>query len=149
VILFLLFSELSNSVLLYRSHLFSWRNLGQSIRANRKQRWGLRQTPRTGIFNELKLTATKPAVHDDMLGLDKSVDRLEECSSDISSSPMSADTSPLDAKKYSRGRQLLQFDNAHRPAFYGIWSTKRLDYDYEWISNLTFNGLCPPMLLNS
>ena len=37
---------------------------------------------------------------------------------------MNADSSP-DAK-YSRGRQLLQFDKSHRPAFYGVWPAKRL-----------------------
>ncbi|XP_027353109.1 chromatin assembly factor 1 subunit FAS1 isoform X2 [Abrus precatorius] len=105
-------------------HFSSWRCLGQSIRSNRRQRWGLRHKPRTEVFKELKLTATKTAVHDDELDMEKHVDRLGEFSSDISSCPMNAEVSPLDAKKYSRGRQLLQFDNAHRPAFYGVWPTK-------------------------
>jgi len=39
---------------------------------------------------------------------------------------MNADSSP-DAK-YSRGRQLLQFDKSHGPAFYGVWPAKRLNY---------------------
>ncbi|TKY65326.1 Chromatin assembly factor 1 subunit FAS1 [Spatholobus suberectus] len=107
-----------------KSHFSSWRCLRQSICSNRKQRWGLRQKPRTEVVKELKLTAIKTAVHDDELDMEKHVDRLGECSSDISSSPMNTDSSPLDAKKYSRGRQLLQFDKSHRPAFYGVWPTK-------------------------
>lgn len=106
----------------------SWRCLGQSIRSNRKQRWGLRQNPKTQAINELKLTATKAAVHDDELGMEKHVDRLGESNPDINSCSMNADSSPLDTKKYHRGRQLLQFDKAHRPAFYGVWPTKRLDH---------------------
>ncbi|KAK7340397.1 hypothetical protein VNO77_21099 [Canavalia gladiata] len=106
-----------------KSHFSSWRYLGQSIRSNRKQRWGLRQIPRTELFKELKLTATKTAVHDDESELEKHVDRLGECS-DVSSCPANADSSPLDAKKYRQGRQLLQFDKAHRPAFYGVWPAK-------------------------
>lgn len=98
------------------------------MRSNRKQRWGLRQKPRTEAFKELKLTAIKTSVHDDELDMEKHVDRLGECSSDNSSCPMNTDSSPLDGKKYSRGRQLLQFDKSHRPAFYGVWPTKRLDY---------------------
>lgn len=107
-----------------KSHFSSWRCLGQSIRSNRKQRWGLRQKPRTEAFKELKLTAIKTSVHDDELDMEKHVDRLGECSSDNSSCPMNTDSSPVDGKKYSRGRQLLQFDKSHRPAFYGVWPTK-------------------------
>ncbi|XP_061368570.1 chromatin assembly factor 1 subunit FAS1 [Gastrolobium bilobum] len=104
-------------------HFSSWRYLGQSIRSNKNQRWGLRQNPRTQLVKELKLTATKAAVHDDEPSMEKLVHRFGECSSDIGSCPLNADSS-LDAKKYTRGRQLLQFDKSHRPAFYGVWSTK-------------------------
>ncbi|KAK7394636.1 hypothetical protein VNO78_15169 [Psophocarpus tetragonolobus] len=105
-----------------KSHFSSWHRLGQSLRSNRKQRWGLRQKPRTEAFKELKLTAIKTEVHDE-LDMEKHVDRLGECSFDNSTCPMNTDSS-LDAKKYSRGRQLLQFDKSHRPAFYGVWPTK-------------------------
>ncbi|KAG2404202.1 hypothetical protein LR48_Vigan03g037600 [Vigna angularis] len=98
-----------------KSHFSSWRSLGQSIRSNRKQNWGIRQKPRTEVFKELKLTAIKTDVHDDELG---------ECSSDISSCPVNADGSLHDDKKYRRARQLFQFDKSHRPAFYGVWPTK-------------------------
>ncbi|KAK7295219.1 hypothetical protein RJT34_18124 [Clitoria ternatea] len=107
-----------------KSQFSSWRCIGRLIRSNRKQRWGLRQKPRTEDFKELKLTATKTAVHDDELDMEKHVDRLGECSSDISSCTVNVDSSPIDAKKYRHVRQLLQFDNAHRPAFYGVWPTK-------------------------
>ncbi|RDX91984.1 Chromatin assembly factor 1 subunit FAS1, partial [Mucuna pruriens] len=105
-----------------KSHFSSWRCLGQSIRSNRKLRWGLRQKPRTEVFKELKLTATKTAVPDDELDMEKHVvDRLGECGSDISLGSVNTDSSP---KKYSQGRQLLQFAKSHRPAFYGVWPTK-------------------------
>ncbi|KAL2330147.1 hypothetical protein Fmac_017728 [Flemingia macrophylla] len=108
-----------------RKSLFtSWRCLGQSVRSNRKQRWGLRQKPRTEVFKELKLTAIKTAVQDDELDMEKPVDRLGECISDIGSFPINTDSSPLVAKKYSRPKQLLQFDKSHRPAFYGVWPSK-------------------------
>ncbi|KAL1322487.1 hypothetical protein AAHE18_14G199900 [Arachis hypogaea] len=105
-------------------HFSTWRNLGQLIRSNRKQRWGLRQKPRTEIFKELKLTGSKSDANYDELGMEGLEDRPGECSSDIGSSPMNVDSSPPEAKKYSRAKQLLQFDKAHRPAFYGIWPTK-------------------------
>nr|QKZ93426.1 FAS1 [Vuralia turcica] len=106
-----------------KSHFSLWRNLGQSIRSNRKQGWGLRRKPRTELFKQLKLTANKDVVHYDELSMEMHVDKLEEQSSDNRSSPISADSS-LDAKKCCRGKQLFQFDKSHRPAFYGIWSTR-------------------------
>nr|KYP64197.1 hypothetical protein KK1_018787 [Cajanus cajan] len=109
-----------------RSLFSSWRCLGQSIRSNRKQRWGLRQKPRTQVFKELKLTAIKTAVHDDELDVEKHVDRLGECSSDISSCPMNTDSSPLDAKKYSRGKQLLHHVVGPR---HPLRKDPSLDYD--------------------
>lgn len=99
--------------------------MGQSIRSNRKQGWGLRRKPRTELFKELKLTANKDVVHYDELGMEMHVDKLADHSSDNRSCLINADSSLLDAKKCCRGKQLLQFDNAHRPAFYGIWSTRR------------------------
>ncbi|KAK7243201.1 hypothetical protein RIF29_37990 [Crotalaria pallida] len=104
-------------------HLSSWRTLGKSIRSNSRQGWGLRRKPRTELFKELKLTATKDILHYDELGMEIHVDKLAEHSSDDRSSPMNAN-SPLDAKKRCRRKQLLQFDKSHRPAFYGIWPTR-------------------------
>ncbi|KAF7805286.1 chromatin assembly factor 1 subunit FAS1 [Senna tora] len=106
-----------------KSHLSSWRNLGQSIRANRKPGWGLRQKPKTELFKELKLTATRVVAHHDELGMEKQVNGLGGRSFDISSCTMNAYNS-LESKKCCHGKQLLQFDNSHRPAFYGIWSKK-------------------------
>ncbi|CAJ2645587.1 unnamed protein product [Trifolium pratense] len=109
---------------LRRSHFSSWRFLGQSIRSNRKQRWGLRRNPKTEAFNKLKLTDTKAGIHEDELGMENDRDRLGESSPDGNSCSVNAGSSHLDAKKYYRGRQLLQFDNAPRPAFYGFWPVK-------------------------
>ncbi|XP_004492868.1 chromatin assembly factor 1 subunit FAS1 [Cicer arietinum] len=107
-----------------RSHFSSWRSLGQSIRSNRKQRWGLRQNPKIEPVNKLKLTDTKAAIHEDEVGMESHVDRLGESSPDSNSCSMNADSTHPDVKKYYRGRQLLQFDKAHRPAFYGFWPIK-------------------------
>ncbi|CAJ1823962.1 unnamed protein product [Sphenostylis stenocarpa] len=104
-----------------KSHFSSWRSLKRSSRSNRKQRWGLRQNPRTEVFKELKLTAIKTEVHDHGLDMEKHVDRLGEYNSHISSCPVNADSSTLNARKKRRGRQLFQFDKSHRPAFYGVW----------------------------
>lgn len=127
---------------LCRSHFHSWHSLGQSIRSNRKQRWGLRQNPKTEAFNKLKLTDTKSAIHEDELGTEKDADRLGESSPDGNSCSMNADSTHLDAKKYYRGRQLLQFDNTPRPAFYGIWPVKRLDHASWMYFILNFTRLC-------
>ncbi|CAK8542543.1 unnamed protein product [Lathyrus sativus] len=109
---------------LRRSHFSSWRSLGQSIRSNRKQRWGLRQNPKIEAVDKLKLTDSKAASQDYELGMEKDVDQLEESSPDLNSCLLNADNTNLDTKKYYRGRQLLQFDNAPRPAFYGFWPSK-------------------------
>ncbi|XP_050911967.1 chromatin assembly factor 1 subunit FAS1 [Lathyrus oleraceus] len=111
---------------LRRSHFSSWRSLGQSIRSNRKQRWGLRQNPKIEADNKLKLTDSKSAIQDYELGMEKDVDQLGESSPDLNSCLLNADNTSLDSKKYYRGRQLLQFDNAPRPAFYGFWPSKSL-----------------------
>ncbi|GAU32452.1 hypothetical protein TSUD_158500 [Trifolium subterraneum] len=109
---------------LRKSHFSSWRSLGQSIRSNREQRWGLRRNPKTEAFNKLKLTDTKAGIHEDELGMENDGDQLGESSPDGNSCSMNAGSTHLDAKKYYRGRQLLQFDNAPRPAFYGFWPVK-------------------------
>ncbi|CAI8613307.1 unnamed protein product [Vicia faba] len=109
---------------LRRLHFSSWRSLGQSINSNRRQRWGLRQNPKIEAVNKLKLTESKAAIQDYELGMENDVDQLGESSPDLNSCLLNGDSTNLDAKKYYRGRQLLQFDNAPRPAFYGFWPSK-------------------------
>lgn len=58
--------------------------------------------------------------------MEKQVNELGGCSSDILSGTINADNSLLESKKCYHGKQLLQFDKSHRPAFYGIWPQKRL-----------------------
>ncbi|KAI4302073.1 hypothetical protein L6164_035290 [Bauhinia variegata] len=108
---------------IHKSHLSSWRYLGQSIRSNRKQGWGLRKKPKTELFKELKLTVTRVVACDDELGVEKLVDGMGEWITDTRLCPTSTDTS-LDIRKCCQGKQLLQFENGHRPAFYGVWPKK-------------------------
>lgn len=103
----------------------AWRRLGRFIRSNRDQHWGRRQKPKMELFKELKLTTTKPIiVVIDELNVEKIVDGCGECVSDDRSCHSNASSVP-DIKKFIRGKQLLQFDKSHRPAFYGIWPKKR------------------------
>lgn len=103
----------------------AWRHLGRFIRSNRNQHWGRRQKPKMELFKELKLTTTKPIiVVIDELNVEKLVDGCGECVSDNRSCHTNASSVP-DIKKFIRGKQLLQFDKSHRPAFYGIWPKKR------------------------
>lgn len=77
------------------------------------------------LFKELKLTTTKPIiVVIDELNVEKLVDGCGEYVSDDRSCHTNASSVP-DIKKFIRGKQLLQFDKSHRPAFYGIWLKKR------------------------
>ena len=102
----------------------SWHRLGHSIRSNRKQHWGIRQKPKTELFKELKLSASRGVACDDDLSMDKLVDGWGQRISDDRLCQAS-DSSLPDVKKCSRGKQLLQFDKSHRPAFYGIRRKKR------------------------
>ncbi|KAJ1409293.1 hypothetical protein SESBI_22803 [Sesbania bispinosa] len=120
-----------------KSHFSSWRCLGKSIRLKRNQGWGLRRKPKSELFKELKLAVNTGITHHDNLALDKHVDGLGEHNSDVSSSPINADRSHSDARKCYQMKQLLQFDNCHRPAFYGIWSNKRLASDL-----VSYNSTC-------
>ncbi|XP_038704439.1 chromatin assembly factor 1 subunit FAS1-like isoform X2 [Tripterygium wilfordii] len=103
-------------------HVSSWRHLGHSIRSNKKQRWGMRQKPKTKLYEELKLTTNRLSCD---YGL--RVEKLENgwgeqtpdggsCLTDIACSP--------EVRKYSIRKQLLQFDKSCRPAFYGVWRRK-------------------------
>ncbi|KAE9589676.1 putative chromatin assembly factor 1 subunit A [Lupinus albus] len=105
-----------------KSNFSLWHSLGQSIRSNRKQRWGLRWKPKSELFNELKLASTIGVSHYGDLAMEKHINELGEHSSDISPSQTNADSSHT--KKFFPGKQLLQFDNSPRPAFYGIWPKK-------------------------
>ncbi|KAF2292021.1 hypothetical protein GH714_000198 [Hevea brasiliensis] len=104
-------------------HLSSWQHLGHAIHSNRKQHWSIRQRPKTELFKELKLTATRELAHDDDSSVDKLVSRWGEQSSDDRSFVTNSESSP-DCKKWTRRKQLLQFDKSYRPAFYGIWPKK-------------------------
>lgn len=104
---------------IWKLHMSSWHRLGHSIRSNRKQHWGIRQKPKTELFKELKLSASRGVACDDDLSMDKLVDGWGQRISDDRLSQAS-DSSLPDVKKCNRGKQLLQFDKSHRPAFYGI-----------------------------
>lgn len=60
------------------------------------------------------------------LGVEKQVDGLRGNNSDILPHMMNPDDSLLEMRKCCHGKQLLQFDNSHKPAFYGMWPKKRL-----------------------
>ncbi|KAI3411718.1 uncharacterized protein J3R85_017677 [Psidium guajava] len=112
---------------IWNSHLSSWRSLGQSIRSNQEQHWGIRRKPKTEIFKELKLTtgsSLKGVAQDDELNLEKLVSGWKERISDDMSTCNAGDKSHLGMRKCVRRKQLLQFDKSHRPAFYGIWPAK-------------------------
>lgn len=112
--------------MLTRLHLSSWRRLGHSIRSNTRQHWGIRQKPKTELFKQIKLTPNRPLVAaTDESDEEKLVDEFGECVSDDRSCQTNASCSFSDARKLIRGKQLLQFDKSHRPAFYGIWPQKR------------------------
>ncbi|KAI9078374.1 hypothetical protein K1719_039593 [Acacia pycnantha] len=107
---------------LRKLHFSSWHSLGQSIRLNRKFGWGLRQQPKSELFKELKLTTAGVVSHHDELGVEKQVDGLRGNNSDILPPMMNPDL--LEMKKCCHGKHLLQFDNSHKPAFYGMWPKK-------------------------
>ncbi|KAG2693798.1 hypothetical protein I3843_08G108000 [Carya illinoinensis] len=102
-------------------HLSSWRHLGHSLRSNRKQHWGVRCKPKTELFKELKLSISRGLPHDDDMSIDKLADGWGERISDERSCHNNVDSSLPVVSKCNRGKQLLQFDKSHRPAFYGIW----------------------------
>ncbi|KAF3455169.1 hypothetical protein FNV43_RR05617 [Rhamnella rubrinervis] len=105
-----------------KSHFSSWHLLSHSVRPKRNQRWGTRQKPKTELVKELKLTSSRGVVHDDELSVGNLADGWEEQSDNISCQPR--ENCPVKKFSQSRGKQLLQFDKSHRPAFYGIWPKK-------------------------
>ncbi|XP_076903958.1 chromatin assembly factor 1 subunit FAS1-like [Bidens hawaiensis] len=100
---------------LWKVHLDSWRQSSQS--SSRKRHWGTRQTPKTVLVKELKLTCKG----EDDLTTEKFDDGWMETESKSNASP---DGSVSGSKKLRRCKQLLQFDKSHRPAFYGYWPNK-------------------------
>ncbi|GLT87902.1 hypothetical protein SLE2022_059550 [Rubroshorea leprosula] len=102
---------------LRKLHLSSWHHMGHSLRSNRKQCWGMRRKPKTELFKELKLTTNKGPYFGDESCIEKLVDGWGSCLTD-------ANNSSPDVKKCIGRKQLLQFNENHRPAFYGIWPKK-------------------------
>lgn len=109
---------------IHKSHLISWRRLGQAIRSNRKQHWGIRRTPKKEAIKELKLGTNRGLAHDDELSMEKLVDGWGEIKVDSRSCDTDADSSVSLSQRHFRSKKLLQFDKSCRPAFYGVWPKK-------------------------
>lgn len=110
----------------FRLHLSSWRFIGHSIRSREKKHWGIRQKPKCELFKELKLSTGRELAQDEEeLGEERLVDDWEEQITDDRTSQSESRSTLLDVRKLNRGKQLLQFAKSYRPAFYGIWPTKR------------------------
>lgn len=88
----------------WKVHLDSWHRLGHC--SSKKRHWGIRQTPKTVVVRELKLT-NRGLPCEESPGLEKF-----------------DDGSVFGSQKFNRSKQLLQFDKSHRPAFYGHWPKK-------------------------
>ncbi|CAM8883805.1 unnamed protein product [Rhodiola kirilowii] len=109
---------------LQKSHMESWHILGQYIRSNRKQHWGLRHKPKTELIKEIKLSSCKDIACDNDLNDVKILISFEDSRFDKSENTVEADESARDNQKSGQRKQLLQFDKSFRPAFYGIWPKK-------------------------
>ncbi|KAI4342863.1 hypothetical protein MLD38_027430 [Melastoma candidum] len=103
-----------------KCHLSAWRHKGDSVRTTKDQHWGMRQKPKVQLYKELKLTTTKEIVHDDELNIERIVDGW----TDSTSLCHGGDETCPKTRKHVQGKQLLQFDKSHRPAFYGAWPKK-------------------------
>ncbi|KAL0302919.1 UNVERIFIED_CONTAM: Chromatin assembly factor 1 subunit FAS1 [Sesamum radiatum] len=112
-------------VVFFRSHLNSWRRIGNSIRSNRKVHWSARQKPKTELVKELKLTTNTEPTCDDELVAEKLVDGWVDNNVDGRLSGVKVDRPLSNCQKQPRIKQLLQFDKSYRPAFYGVWPRKR------------------------
>lgn len=84
----------------------------------------MRRQPKTQLYKELKLSASRISAHDDDWNMEKFVDKWEEQNSADRLCVIDADCCP-NVNKRKRRWQLLQFAKSHRPAFYGIWPRKR------------------------
>ncbi|GFY93396.1 chromatin assembly factor-1 [Actinidia rufa] len=109
---------------IHKSHLISWHSLGQAIRSNRKQHWGIRRKPKTEAINKLKLSTKRWPTHDNELTIEKLDDGWGEIKVYGSFCDTNADSSVSSSQRHYRSKQLLQFDKSHRPAFYGICPKK-------------------------
>ncbi|XP_011077120.1 chromatin assembly factor 1 subunit FAS1 isoform X3 [Sesamum indicum] len=109
---------------IWKSHLTSWRRIGNSIRSNRKVHWGTRQKPKTELVKELKLTANREPTFDDELVVEKLVDGWVDNNVDGRLSGVKVDRPLSNCQEQPRIKQLLQFDKSYRPAFYGVWPRK-------------------------
>ncbi|CAM8927985.1 unnamed protein product [Rhodiola kirilowii] len=109
---------------LQKSHMASWHKLGQSIRSNKNQHWGLRRKPKTELIKEIKLSSCKNIVcYNDPSDI-KLPNSMEDSGVEDSKNTMDADKSICGNQKGRRRKQLLQFDKSFRPAFYGFWPKK-------------------------
>ncbi|KVI07544.1 Chromatin assembly factor 1 subunit A [Cynara cardunculus var. scolymus] len=114
---------------LWKVHLDSWHRLVHC--SSKKRHWGIRQTPKTVVVTELKLT-NRGLPCEENPSVEKFDDGWTEAKNDCKSSVFGS-------QKFGRSKQLLQFDKSHRPAFYGHWPKKRArcplvkdpDLDYE------------------
>ncbi|KAI3757066.1 hypothetical protein L6452_04599 [Arctium lappa] len=106
---------------LWKVHLDSWHRLSHC--SSKKWHWGIRQTPKTVVVRELKLT-NKGLSCEEGPCVEKFDDGWTEAKNDCKSSNTNADGSVFGSQKFSRSKQLLQFDKSHRPAFYGHWPKK-------------------------
>ncbi|XP_042004178.1 chromatin assembly factor 1 subunit FAS1-like [Salvia splendens] len=108
---------------IWKSHLNSWRRIGNSIRS-KKVHWGMRQKPKTELVKELKLTTNTEIPSDELQVEEKSVDGSTDLNIHGSQSQITIDRPLSQCQKRKRSKQLLQFDKSHRPAFYGVWPNK-------------------------
>lgn len=125
-------------ILHYRFHVTHWHKLA---RCNRSCRWGIRRNPKIELVKELKLQRSLEAEllektttpnkelspykvnQGSESSLDKLVDEFEE--SFVSEMPCHNGTDSAPASVCFLGKKLLQFDQSHRPAYYGTWCRKR------------------------
>ncbi|XP_047966615.1 chromatin assembly factor 1 subunit FAS1 [Salvia hispanica] len=108
---------------IWKSHLNSWRCIGNSIRS-KKVHWGMRQKPKTELVKEFKLTTNTEMPSDEVQVEEKNVDGLIDPNIHGRHSQMTIDRPLSQCRNRKRSRQLLQFDKSHRPAFYGVWPKK-------------------------
>ncbi|KAL1552180.1 chromatin assembly factor 1 subunit FAS1-like [Salvia divinorum] len=108
---------------IWKSHLDSWRRIGNSIRS-KKVHWGMRQKPKTELVKELKLTTNTEMPSDEAQVEDKNVDGSTDLNIHGRQSQITLDRPLSQCQKRIRSKQLLQFDKSHRPAFYGVWPKK-------------------------
>ncbi|KAH9290008.1 hypothetical protein KI387_034125 [Taxus chinensis] len=128
---------------LLRSHLASWHDDNHQIYIKRNLRWGKRRKPKVALFNELRLqrasaeavilekvqpfTSKKRTndIEDHEFKAKNAANDWEE--QDLCDSlPESNGTTDVNRESMclDKRRKLLQFDKAHRPAYYGTFSKK-------------------------